>query len=462
MGFFDINMKKYLKRTFSNLVYDVRFSEIFIGSTWALAARVVATVLGFTFTAIVARFYGVEVVGMIAVINSFIVLASIFTVFGTPTSILRLIPEHLTKYSPTSALKVYRKTQYMVIIISLIASVLLYLNANLIAYKLFSKYHLSSYFALASTFIVFYSMTQLNTQAVRGLKLIQLFALMLLLPKSFNLFFLFIVGFIFPSPDTPIYAILGSMAMTGVLGWIFTEYGFRKLKGHRDKVYRTSRRNILAISLPMLMATTMGFVIGQTGVVFLGIFRTETEVGYYSIAVRLASLTVFILDAVNSMTGPKFSEFYHSGKIDELFYVAKKSAKLIFYTTTPILIGLLASGKFLINTIFGPNFVVAYNALAFLVIGQFVHSISGSTGMFLNMTGNQKVYKNIMIITGMLNISLNLILIPKYGIYGAAITAMVSRSFWNIAILVYTKIKYKKTTGYFPFLNLTWPNGTVK
>jgi O-antigen/teichoic acid export membrane protein len=107
-----------LKRKWIRLISDDKFSEILIGSVWAISARVIATCLGLVTSIIIARFYGAEVMGIVAVINSFLMLATIFTVLGTNTSILRLIPEHLAKYSPTSAFKVYRKTQYMVIIVS--------------------------------------------------------------------------------------------------------------------------------------------------------------------------------------------------------------------------------------------------------------------------------------------------------------------------------------------------------
>lgn len=196
----------------------------------------------------------------------------------------------------------------------------------------------------------------------------------------------------------------------------------------------------------------MTFIIGQTGVIMLGIFRPEAEVGYYSVAVRLATLTSFILQAINSMAGPKFSELYHSGKIDELFYVAQKSAKLIFWTTSPILLGFIILGKPILHLVFGAEFTVAYLPLLLLVLGQFVHSISGSTGLFMNMTGNQNVVRNILFIAAISNIGLNILLTPDYGIYGAATAAMVSIAGWNIATLLYIKLKFGKTTGYFPKL----------
>ena len=443
-------MLDIVKHKIQNIVSDQKFSEILIGSIWALSARVIATGLGFITSVIIARKYGAEVIGILAVIQSFLMLATIFTVLGTNTSLLRLIPEHLVKYSPTSAFKVYRKTQFMVILISLITGFLFFVSADQIASRVFFKPHLSIYFAIASVFVVFESLMQLNTQAVRGLRLIKVFALMQILPQGFNLLLLISFGLLWQTRSVPIYALLGGFAMTGLLGWVIMEYEFRQKMQPEDPVFFMSIRNIFSISLPMLMTTTMTFVIGQTGVIMLGMFRSEAEVGYYAIAVKLATLTAFILQAVNSMAGPKFSELFHSNKMDELFYVANKSAKLIFWVTTPILIGFVIIGKPILYFVFGREFAVAYPALVLLSLGQFVNSISGATGLFMNMTGNQKVFRNIVFFAASTNLGLNFILTPRYGVWGAATAGMVSLMGWNIATLCYIKLKFGKTTGYFP------------
>jgi len=439
-----------LKRKYINLISDKKFSEILTGSAWALSARLLATGLGLISSIIIARFYGADVMGIVAVINSFLMLATIFTVLGTNTSILRVIPEHLVKYSPTSAFRVYRNILRMVIVVSLVTGTLFFFGSDLIASKVFSKPYLSFYFALASVFVVFKSLMLLNTQAVRGLQLIRMFAFMLILPQGFNLTLLLLLGLLVSTMDVPVYALLGCYSLTGILGWVTMEYVFKQKMQPPDAVHNMKTREILSISLPMLMAATMTFVIGQTGVIMLGMFRTEAEVGYYAIAVKLATLTAFILNAVNSIAGPKFSELFHSDKMDELFYVAKKSAKLIFWTTTPILLGFVVSGNPVLRIVYGHEFCVAYPALVILALGQFVHSISGATALFMNMTGNQKVLRNIMFFAALTNIGMNLLLIPEHGINGAAVAAMVSLSVWNITTLIYIKMKFGKTTGYFP------------
>ena len=324
-------MVDYLKRKLCDLLSDKRFSGILAGSVWALSARVLSALMALVFSILVVQFYGARVIGIVAVVNSFLMLVTIFTLLGTGTSILRLIPEHIVKYSHTSAFTVYRKTQYMVISISLVTATVFFLSASLLADKVFSKPYFSYYFALASVFVVFRSMMLLNTSAVRGLRLIRTFAVMQVLPQGFNLLFLFAFGLLYPTEDSPVYAVLFGVAMTGIAGWFIMELVFKKRMKPTDKIHRISCRSILATSIPMLMSDTMFFLIAQTGVIMLGMFRSEAEVGYYAIAVKLASLPVFVLHAVNSMAGPRFSELFHSENLDELFHIAKKSAELIFF-----------------------------------------------------------------------------------------------------------------------------------
>jgi O-antigen/teichoic acid export membrane protein len=217
---------------------------------------VIATGLGLIASIIIARVYGAEMMGIVAVINSFLLLATIFTVLGTNTSILRLIPEHLVKYSATSAFKVYRKTQLMVIGVSILTGTLFFFGANLIADKVFNKPHLSFYFALAAVFVVFKSLMLLNTSAVRGLRLIRMFALMQIFPQGFNLLLLILLGIMVSTQDVPLYAQLGGFALTVMLGWGIMEYGFKKKVQPQDTLHFIPSREILSISLPMLMTAT--------------------------------------------------------------------------------------------------------------------------------------------------------------------------------------------------------------
>ena len=103
--------------------------------------------------------------------------------------------------------------------------------------------------------------------------------------------------------------------------------------------------------------------------------------------------------------------------------------------------------------LYGAEFLIGIEALRWLIIGRIVNALCGSVGSLMQMSGQQNVYMNILIIGSVINIILNYYLIPIYGIKGAAISSMVSLSFWNLAMVFMVKRKFGFSTIYLPFLN---------
>lgn len=451
-----VNMIYRLKRLLAIHLNDRKnFSDILTGTSWAAGARILAIVLGFVINIIIAKVYGSKVLGTLAFAESTLILVTIFTTMGTNTAILRLIPEHLIKYSPSSAYSIYMKIQKMVLSISIVVCIVFFLFSESIAETILSKKHFAYYLMLIAVFIPFKSLLLYNIQALRGLKLIKEFAAIIVMPHVLNIALLVsFATFVDGKKDIPILSFLLSIAIAAVIGWVVMNISFKKMLQRTDVIHDERISKIISISFPMLLTSTMTYITGQSGVIILIIFRSETEVGFYSVAVKLATATSLILASVNSVIAPKLSELFHTEKIEELFYIAQKSTKLIFFLSLPILMFLLIGGRYILSTFFGTDFVIAYPALAVLLFGQFINSSSGSTMLFMNMTDRQVLMRNIIFISAILQIGLNFILIPQMGMLGAAIAATFTLAFWNLTTIIYLKITYGKTTGYLPKFRL--------
>ena len=159
----------------------------------------------------------------------------------------------------------------------------------------------------------------------------------------------------------------------------------------------------------------MWVLTSQVDIVMLGAFTSTENVGIYAVVIKLGMMITFILTSINMVLAPKFAELYYSNDLESLRNVAQKSSKIIFYTTIPLLLILIIFGKPILS-LFGSEFIFGYWALVFVALGQFVNTICGSTGYFMNMTGNQKEFNKIMMFATLLNIILNYILIPIFGI----------------------------------------------
>ena len=201
----------------------------------------------------------------------------------------------------------------------------------------------------------------------------------------------------------------------------------------------------------MLMSSSLIMIMGWTDTIILGIFRTEQEVGIYSVALRIAAITGGVLFAINSIAAPKFAEFHARGDLESLSKIAKQSTKLIFWTSTPVLMVLFLFPSLVLG-IFGEDFKKGIYALIFLSFGQFVSAVSGSVGYILQMTGRQMLFQKIILSATAFNILLNLILIPPYGINGAAIASMIGIVFWNLTAVAAVKKELGILTLFVPKL----------
>jgi len=201
----------------------------------------------------------------------------------------------------------------------------------------------------------------------------------------------------------------------------------------------------------MMIAGIINFNMERIDIIMLGIFSTTAKVGVYSVAAKLASATSFSLIGINAIIAPKLSELHWSDNHADLKQVIRFAAKLMFMTSFPVLVVLLVWPEFFLG-LFGDEFKTAKQVMILLCLGQFVNAASGSVGHFLNMTGRQQIFRNIVLCAALINVVLNYILIPRYEIVGAAIATMTSVMFWNIVSAVYIKIKYNVQTFYLPWV----------
>jgi O-antigen/teichoic acid export membrane protein len=107
----------------------------------------------------------------------------------------------------------------------------------------------------------------------------------------------------------------------------------------------------------------------------------------------------------------------------------------------PLFLGIMFFGKFLLS-IFGEGFEHSLSVLRILCFGQIINALCGPVMYLLNMTGNEKKARNTMIYAAIINISANILLIPIFGLKGAAWATSITMILWNIWALL---IGYKQT-----------------
>ncbi len=197
--------------------------------------------------------------------------------------------------------------------------------------------------------------------------------------------------------------------------------------------YRT--REWLAVSLPLLLITGFNIVLRQTDIIMVGSLMSRADAGVYGAAARIATLVQFGLTAVNAGLAPLISQLHSQERSDELQRVVALGARLIFLFT---LVGGAAVffGAVPILSIFGAEFVGGATALRILMLSQMVNALAGPVGLLMTMTGHQREAARVIGGSAVMNIVLNLALIPVLGIIGAAVATTVSKIAWNVILVV--------------------------
>ena len=431
--------------------WDQNLKEIFTGSSIAFGLNILGLLCGYVFVLLITRNLGADAMGIFSL--SYTVL-SIFVVIGKlgfDTALLRFVADYSSTNRWDLVKEVYLKALRLIIPFSFLLTILLFCCAPYIAKYVFSKEYLTIYIKLISFGILPLVLLSINAECLRGIKKIKE-------SVFFNKVSVLLVGtivfsiliFYVKEYYSPIVVYMLSIVLMSILCWIV----WMKKSGLSRSSYNDSLeyKNILNVSLPMLLSNSSLLLMVWTDTIILGIFRTEGEIGIYNVAFRVAILTSFTLSAIFSITAPKFAGLHGLGDTKELKRVFQISTKMVFWTSIPVLLTIFLFPSFILG-IFGSAFKEGVFALLILSFGYFISAITSSAGWLLEMTGKQNISMNIMLIATVLNIILNIGLVPEYGINGAALATIVSLTFASLAMVIYTYKSFGLAAIYWPFMN---------
>jgi O-antigen/teichoic acid export membrane protein len=193
-------------------------------------------------------------------------------------------------------------------------------------------------------------------------------------------------------------------------------------------IYDYSLKELFNYSLPAAFGGAFSVYIFWVDRILVGFFRSSIENGIYLAASQISTIFLVIMAGIYNIVIPLFSESFTKNDFRELNETYRISTKWGFYIGCPFLILLLISPSQVISGFYGNQFSDGVSIIIILTLGQLVNLITGSVGPLIIMTGNQKFLFRLSTIILASDIILNIILIPKIGIAGAAISTSISLS----------------------------------
>jgi O-antigen/teichoic acid export membrane protein len=190
-------------------------------------------------------------------------------------------------------------------------------------------------------------------------------------------------------------------------------------------------KEVVAFAAVLLGMQALEFVSGQSDRILLGIYLNAREVGIYSVAASMVAFVGLFLQSINQIFAPTIAELFSKGEHELLLRLYQTLTKWSLGLTIPLAMGIMIFAKPLMG-IFGPDFREGWPVLAIATVGQLVSCGVGSVGLLLLMSDQQKRMVRAQAITVFLTVALNLILIPRIGLTGAAIATAATNVCLNL------------------------------
>jgi O-antigen/teichoic acid export membrane protein len=175
-----------------------------------------------------------------------------------------------------------------------------------------------------------------------------------------------------------------------------------------------------SVAFPIFLIEGVSFLLTNSDVVVVGIFLEPHDVAIYFAAAKTMALVHFINFSVKAASGPRFSSIIAEGDHAQLATAAIDAARWTFWPALGVGLVVLAAGHLLLS-LFGGAFTSGYLVMAILLAGILAKSLVGPAETLLMMAGKQNLCVTLYAGALTANVSLNLALIPHYGIEGTAI-----------------------------------------
>jgi O-antigen/teichoic acid export membrane protein len=441
---------------------DKHLSELTKGSITALLLKIISLSIGYISMLYITNVYGAKEFGSFTLSLTMVSIFALIPKLGMDNALVRIIGELNTHKYFSELMSVSKRVLIATGTLSLLFVLFFYQLTDSIVEKFNQGEYLGEYMKIASVAIFTTTIITIISAIFQGLKRTKEFIFVQTILNQFILIIFLFVNSELRVVDYVITVYVYSNIVSAIISMFLLSRLFKSLSSTATvKSYKYNYRRIFEISAPMLFTGALGMLMGWTDIIMLGIYTNEANVGVYSAAQRLAGITSLSLVAINVIAAPKFVEFYVKKNLKGLEKIIRQSTKLIFLTSFPILLIFITFPRSILS-LFGDEFVIGWAVLILISIGSFVNSFSGSVGYIMQMTDNQKIFRNVIIVATIINIILNFILIPNYGINGAAFATMTSTIFWNVVLVIIIKNRLGFWTLYIPFLKALASGGSVK
>jgi len=185
-------------------------------------------------------------------------------------------------------------------------------------------------------------------------------------------------------------------------------------------------RELIAFAFPTSLAGTLSLAAMWIDVLLVGYFRSEADTGIYQAAAQVTFVFVVVLASFNAVFAPMIADLYHRGAHRRLSELYRTSTRWGLLLSLPLFVVIVVDPAGLLTLVMGSRYAGGAMPMLILAVGQMINLSTGAVGLLLVMSGRQNWWLAASAGALAVNISLNIALIPRYGLVGAAVATTLS------------------------------------
>ncbi len=404
------------------------------GGSIGFSGTVFSYAIGFIFTYILARYLGAEDFGYYKLSLTFVIILSAISNFGLSAGIKRFIPIAQGNKNQREIWGVIQIGAGIPFLASILITVLTIIFADTIALGMFDKPQLAQYLRLMSVAIplsaIMSSMAEISI-AFKNMRypVITREGVVNVVKLSLAIVAILLgLGLVGVIVAYVIASIVGTLLMIYFVNKIFP------LKRPISEAQRKTRE-ILNFSIPVWLSKLLNQFSKNLETLVLGMFGIISEVGVYSVLINISNIGKMGFIAIRTISYPIFAELHSQGKLKELKDFYKTTAKWAFTINLPIFLTITIFAENILF-IFGEEFTTGKLGLVILASSIIYDAATGACGAVLNMAGYSRINFINSIVYLITTLALDFILIPKYGLVGAALAGAITIVIVNTLMMV--------------------------
>lgn len=385
---------------------------------WSFSSKAVTFVLFYALNIYLARVLGVELFGQWSFFYSILSIILLVSYFGINASSKKFVAEYNNTKDLGSVLKGAFQARF---IFSLIFSIVVACFSKQLA-NFIGKPELSSLLLLSTPLVFLSGGVEFLKDIFAGLHRVKYNFIINFFEFGLKLFFVWLFFLFGIQLSSIIGAYSVGLFFALAAGLYFVYFNFYK---RNQRVNKSYFREILKYSLPLFFVSLGFWIATEIDTVMLGYLRTDAEVGIFSAAKQIVIKLPHIAVAISMGTMPVFAKMGDDNKekLKKIFYKLLRYNSVIFGLITLVILSL---SWWFMPAIYGEDYVESAKPLMLLTPYLVMFSYSVFLSLLLDYRGKAKRRAVNLSVTMVINVVLNYLLIPKYGVNGAALATSIS------------------------------------